>query len=152
VIIILIVSQLSRIMDTYTGEFSSDYSAKVNILENIEEKYFIHFNSSQELKQFIDENRSQVGDVCCGGKGAQLIGIKSNSQINKLKRIFLKKNRQTPWDKYEYSYECPVCLESLKYNTRYPLSCTHNVCNNCITTIKIKNNINNSCPMCRTPF
>lgn len=87
-IIILIVSQLSRIMDTYTGEFSSDYSAKINILENIEEKYFIHFNSSQELKQFIDENRFQVGHVCCGGKGAHLIGIKSNSQIDKLKRMF----------------------------------------------------------------
>jgi hypothetical protein len=139
-------------MDIYTGEFSSDYPLKIKMLENIEEKYFIHFNSSHELKQFITENSFQVGHVCCGGKGAHLIGIKSHSQINKLKRMFLKKNRQNAWDKYEYSYECPVCMESLKYNTRYSLSCAHNVCNNCITTIKIKNNINNSCPLCRTPF
>jgi len=129
------------------------YPIKIEYLEkNIQQKYFIHFDSPKELKKFIKENNFVVGHICCEGKGASLIGIKSYNELNNLKRMFLKKNRQNTWDKYEYSYECPVCLESLKYNTRYPLSCNHNVCNSCINTIKNKHNINNTCPMCRKPF
>lgn len=114
-------------------------------------KYFIHFDSSQNLKKFIKENNFSIGNTCCQGKGAHLIGVASDNEINeinKLKRTFLMKNRK----KIEKTYECPVCLEILKYNSVYPLYCQHNVCNECINIIKTKNNIKNSCPLCRTPF
>lgn len=40
--------------------------------------------------------------------------------------------------------ECPVCLEN---NNLCKLSCTHYICNNCLSEWLGRNN--NSCPLCR---
>jgi len=40
--------------------------------------------------------------------------------------------------------ECPVCLEN---NNLCKLSCTHHICNNCLSEWLSRNH--NSCPLCR---
>lgn len=130
-------------MENYSIEYSSS-NKSINSLEST--KYFIHFDSSEEMNRFLKENNFQVGHMCCSGKGAHLIGFTSYYEINQIKKKFLETNRQ---NKYSPTYECPICF--YKYDTSYQLNCKHDVCNECINNIKI-HNINNSCPICRAPF
>jgi len=109
-------------------------------------KYFIHFDSSQDLKTFININNFSVGHVCCAGKGAHLKGVNSYNEINNLKRKFysLKNGNEM--------FDCPVCYETMKISKRYEMNCTHNICFSCINSMKNRVNLQNNCPLCRLSF
>lgn len=128
-----------------------------SVAEDTDEKYFIHFESSKDLKKFFRENRFSIGHICCDGKGAHLIGVKSYQEVNKLKCKFYKSQQQINKSKQNtnstnISFECPVCLDSKNTNKAYQMNCSHNICSTCINSIKNKNNLQNKCPICREPF
>ena len=118
------------------------------------QKYFIHFNSSQDLKKFLKMNKLSVGHVCCAGKGAHLKGVNSYNEINDLKRKFysLKNATYAPVNNDNEMFDCPVCFESMKISKRYKMNCTHNICLSCINSMKNRDNLQDNCPLCRVPF
>lgn len=118
-------------------------------------KYFIHFETPGQLESFLKETKLSIGYKCCENKGAHLIGVNSYQEVNKLKRDFENRfnntKSYTPNNNIK-TYECPVCMEICRYIKKYPLSCKHAVCRDCINGIKNNSGIHNSCPICRKNF
>lgn len=123
-------------------------------MNNTTEQYFIHLNSSRDLKEFIKMNNFTIGHKCCSGKGAHLKGVKSYNEIHELKRKFysFKHTTTAVLNNDNKTFECPVCFETMKLSKRYNLNCTHNVCLSCIHSMKNKDNLQNNCPLCRVSF
>ena len=127
---------------------STDYSKRGDA-------YYIHFKTIGQLELFLSEYNFDVGHKCCGGKGAHLIGINSNKEIQKLETQFYEKyekkrkifSRTTT--EISKTFECPVCFETLKSCDKYEMICNHDVCKSCVNSIKISNIVNDSCPICR---
>tara|TARA_Y100000389_G_scaffold172975_1_gene181831 strand:- start:1319 stop:1663 length:345 start_codon:yes stop_codon:yes gene_type:complete len=103
-------------LNTNIYNFDTGYINRISIVEDQDQKYFIHFDSSRDLNLFLRKNNFSVGHTCCDGKGVHLIGASSYDEINKLKKKFyesqdkinkLKKNTYST----NISFECPVCLD-----------------------------------------
>lgn len=117
--------------------------------------HYIHFKTTGQLELFLRENNFAVGHKCCDGKGAHLIDINSNKEIQRLEKKFYKKYENKhkifsqPTNEISKIFECPVCFETIKSCNKYETICNHDICNSCANTIKTSNILNNSCPICR---
>lgn len=112
------------------------------------EIFYIHFDTAEQLEEFLSESKMHIGNKCCMGKGAHLLGVTSYKTIKILKTLFKDKERSVN----THDLECPVCMENITCNKLFIMNCTHIICTSCATSIINTNYVNNSCPICRALF
>ena len=54
-------------------------------------EFYIHFDTSKQLNKFLKHNNYRIGHKCCYGKGALLIDVKSNAELQRIKNNYLHK-------------------------------------------------------------
>lgn len=54
-------------------------------------KFWIHFNTRAELREFAKVYKYGIGDKCCGKTGAFLPSITSKQELDEIKDCFLGK-------------------------------------------------------------
>lgn len=54
-------------------------------------KFWIHFDTRTELRNFAKVYKYGIGDKCCDKTGALLPGVKSKQELDEIKHCFLEK-------------------------------------------------------------
>tara|TARA_Y100000992_G_C21242801_1_gene481613 strand:- start:471 stop:713 length:243 start_codon:yes stop_codon:yes gene_type:complete len=66
----------------------SKWSGSDNVY--VQDKFYIHFDTSKELEEFSKKYKYGIGCKCCSNTGAFMPGVKSKKELDKIKDDFLK--------------------------------------------------------------
>jgi hypothetical protein len=61
-------------------------------MEASQTEFFIHFDTSDQLVQFLKHSKYRIGHKCCSGTGALLLDVKSNADLQHIKSEYLHKH------------------------------------------------------------
>lgn len=115
----------------------------------IDHKYILNFRLLDNIKYNKNKNNKKAcmyckdhcGDLvftCCNNTFNYSCGLQNAFEC----KCSLKKSELINNNKIE---ECSVCLENTNLKTR----CNHILCDKCLTSIKLSNNLSLTCPLCR---
>ncbi len=57
--------------------------------ENKQTKFYIHFDTQEELKEFEKKYKYGIGCKCCDNTGAFMTGVKSKKELDEIKYNFI---------------------------------------------------------------
>ena len=54
-----------------------------------DDKFFIHFDNTEQCQKFREYYDKQIGHICCWGKGCHLPDVTSWKQLHQIKKDYL---------------------------------------------------------------